>query len=55
MGLDVGLQLLLVVEGGLAEGALVHFFTKVSHLVQLQHMVIPKALAADVTRIWLLA
>jgi len=54
VGLDVGLQLFLVVEGGLAEGALVHFLTKVSHLVQLQHMVVSKALATDVTAVGLL-
>ena len=54
VGLDVGLQLFLVVEGGLAEGALVHFLTKVSHLVQLQHMVVSKTLPTDVAAVGLL-
>ena len=54
VGLDVALQLLLVVEGGLAQGALVHLLTKVGDLVKLQDVVVSKAFAADVAAIGLL-
>lgn len=50
---DVGLHALLRVERVIANGAFVHFFAVVRHLVQLQHVVVAKGLSANFARVWL--
>jgi hypothetical protein len=51
---NVELHLLLIIKGCAAERALVHAAAEVLDLVQLEHVVVPKALLADVAAVGLL-
>lgn len=54
MALDVSFHRLLRVKSVVANGAFVHLFSVVRDLVQLQHVVVPEALPADLAGIWFL-
>lgn len=51
---DVGLQVFLLVEGGVTKGALVDFLPEMCNLMQLENMIIAEAFATDLTLVGLL-